>query len=116
MTHVRPRYGAARYQRNPVMTLATIITIDGPEQPSPTPAPVQPLAATTDEPRTGGPRKSGSFAGVGAGYTMVAAALLGLGIGYLIDALNGTQPLWTILTFFLFLIAGTWQLIKAGRT
>ena len=95
------------------MSLATILQADGTDpftkgSSGPDSAPEQ---ITTP----GSPRKPSPFSGAGAGYTMVAAALLGLGLGYLIDAMNGTRPVWTISCFFLFLIAGTWQLIKEGR-
>ena len=99
------------------MTLATTIYADSPDtsgkQSSSSDAAPQPAAQPT--PSSGGAKKNDRFAGAGAGYTMVAAALLGVGIGYLIDAMSGTRPLWTIVCFFLFLIAGTWQLIKETR-
>jgi hypothetical protein len=85
----------------------TIIIADGSE---PTPS-SRPTPAPADD--TG--RKPSPFQGAGAGYIMVAAALLGLGLGWLIDRSNGTTPRWTITCLFLFLIAGTYHMIKEGR-
>ncbi len=90
------------------MSSATTLLADSTDSSKKSNSPV-----TTPEQQTA--RKPGPFAGAGAGYTMVAAALLGVGIGYLIDAMSGTRPIWTISCFFLFLVAGTWQLIKEGR-
>ena len=71
--------------------------------------------------RAGGPEQPGQspkqspFSGAGAAYIMVAAALLGVGIGYAIDGAAGTRPLWTLVCFFLFMAAGTYHMIKEGR-
>jgi F0F1-type ATP synthase assembly protein I len=92
------------------MTLATTLNSDGTD-----PAEKQTSGSDGANKPSGTPGRQDRFAGAGAGYTMVAAALLGVGIGYVIDAMCGTRPLWTILCFFLFLIAGTWQLIKETR-
>ena len=45
---------------------------------------------------------------------MVAAALMGPGIGYLIDQARGTSPFWTITCFAIFLVAGGYHMIKEG--
>lgn len=98
------------------MTLATTIYADSTDPLGQSDSSdAAPKSAAAPLSATGGPSKNERFAGAGVGYTMVAAALLGVGIGYLIDAVSGTRPLWTILCFFLFLLAGTWQLIKETR-
>ena len=59
-------------------------------------------------------RKPNPFQGAGAAYIMVAAALMGPGIGYLIDQARGTSPFWTITCFAIFLVAGGYHMIKEG--
>ena len=86
----------------------TIIIADGSQ-------PEKPSARPTPTPAGDNGRKPSPFQGAGAGYIMVAAALLGLGIGWLIDRNYGTSPRWTITCLFLFLIAGTYHMIKEGR-
>ena len=89
------------------MRSATIILAEGSEPGNtPTPAPGTP---------NGPGRKPGPFQGAGAAYILIAAALLGLGIGYAIDAHRGSLPTWTITCFFLFMAAGTYHMIKEGR-
>ncbi len=60
----------------------------------------------------GTPRRP--FQGAGAAYILVSAVLLGVGLGYLIDALRGTTPFWTVTCFFLFLVAGTYHMVREG--
>ncbi len=76
------------------------------QQPTPSDAPVPP--ATRQDGR------KGTFKGMGAAYIMVSSVLLGVGIGYLIDALRGTRPFWTITVFAAFFVAGTYHMIKEG--
>lgn len=51
---------------------------------------------------------------MGAAYILVSSVLLGVGIGYVIDALRDTRPFWTITVFAIFFVAGTYHMIKEG--
>ena len=43
---------------------------------------------------------------------LVGSVLLGLGIGYSIDANYDSDPLWTVIMFFVFMVIGMYHLIK----
>jgi len=50
--------------------------------------------------------------GLAAGYTLVGALVVGLGIGYVIDVAADTQPLWTVCGAILFMLAGLYQVVR----
>lgn len=48
----------------------------------------------------------------GLGYTLVASLVIGLGIGWAIDAARGTEPFWTVTLALVFLVVGFYLVIK----
>ena len=58
------------------------------------------------------PSQGGYHKGLAAGYTLAGGLVVGLGIGYAIDAAAGTKPLWTVCGAILFMLAGLYQVVK----
>lgn len=50
--------------------------------------------------------------GLATGYTLAGGLVVGLGIGWVIDASFDTKPLWTICGALLFMLAGLYQVVK----
>jgi hypothetical protein len=59
-------------------------------------------------------RPSPSNSSLGAAYILIAAVLIGLGLGYLIDQHYGTLPWWTLGMSLLWLAVGFYHLLKEG--
>ena len=49
---------------------------------------------------------------MGAGYTLLASVLLGLGLGYAVDVWLDTTPACTVGGALLFIVAGLYQVVK----
>ena len=67
--------------------------------------------APADDDGSSGSRRSYSK-GLAAGYTLAGGLVVGLGIGWAIDASLGTAPLWTVCGALLFMLAGLYQVVK----
>lgn len=78
------------------------------------PAPLSVARMVDEQPATDddSPPRGSAFAGVNAGYTLVAAVLVGLGIGYAVDQAWQTAPWGMAGGALLFIVAGLYQVVK----
>lgn len=57
-------------------------------------------------------RDSSPYRALNVGYTLLAAIAVGWVIGWWIDDLAGTAPLWTVIMIAAFIVAGLYQVVK----
>jgi F0F1-type ATP synthase assembly protein I len=71
---------------------------------------------TTPTPPTDGqrppPQRLAPLKGLAAGYTLLAAVLIGFGLGWLIDHLCGSTPWATVGCSLFFIVAGLYHAVK----
>jgi ATP synthase protein I len=67
-------------------------------------------APTESSPATGG--NSGISLGLQAGSEFVSAVVVGAGIGWVLDRILGTNPLFMIVFFLIGVAAGVWNVIR----